>query len=159
AEAGLQVGDVIVKVDGVAVSGPEKFTAAVSDKKPGDAVVLVIKRAGKEQEVKAKLAADQAADARALQWDSRGLTPWGKDVYRLAVVRIEYPDVKHNPQMTAWDWEQALFSRAVYNDKSATGQQVYGSMNDFYVEQSCGTFHVEGKVFDHVLVGRKRADY
>src|SRR5205823_580057 len=36
---------------------------------------------------------------------------------------------------------------------------VYGSLNDYYREQSYGAFHVEGKVFDWVEVGKKRAAY
>jgi M6 family metalloprotease-like protein len=32
-------------------------------------------------------------------------------------------------------------------------------MNDYYLEQSCGQFRVEGKCFDWVTVKRKRAEY
>ena len=32
-------------------------------------------------------------------------------------------------------------------------------MHDYYLEQSCGTFHVEGKVLDWVEVSKNRADY
>ncbi len=70
-----------------------------------------------------------------------------------------YPDVKHNAKITSKDWETALFSKDAYKEKSVTGQQVHGSLNDYYLELSCGAFHIEGKVFDFVEVGRKRAEY
>jgi M6 family metalloprotease-like protein len=162
ADAGLKTGDVLVSIDGLHLSSQERLTVILAERKPGDTVTVAYQRDGKPAEVKAKLVADpntQAGDPRQLQWDTRGLVPWKKDVFHLAVLRIEYPDVKHNAQITAWDWEQALFSRGVYNDKSATGQPVYGSMNDYYLEQSCGAFHVEGKAFDPIQVSRKRADY
>src|SRR5262249_11223341 len=44
-------------------------------------------------------------------------------------------------------------------DKNATGQPVSGSLNDYCLEQSCGAFHVEGKVFEWVEVGKKRGEY
>jgi len=36
---------------------------------------------------------------------------------------------------------------------------VHGSVNDYYQEISYGRFHVEGKVFDAVQVGKKRPEY
>jgi M6 family metalloprotease-like protein len=57
------------------------------------------------------------------------------------------------------DWEESLFSTGKYTGKSATGQTVYGSLNDYYLEQSCGTFRVEGKFFDWVEVSKKRETY
>jgi M6 family metalloprotease-like protein len=80
-------------------------------------------------------------------------------VYRLAIVAIEYPDVKHNARVSPSDWEKALFSTGAYNTTSVTGQKVFGSMNDFYLEQSCGKFRVQGKMFDWVQVRRKRGEY
>src|SRR5581483_7442441 len=69
-------------------------------------------------------------------------------------------DVKHNAKITGKDWEESLFSTGTYKDrKSVTGQAVHGSLNDFYRELSYGRFHVEGKVFDPVVVGKKRAEY
>ncbi|MDB5291556.1 MAG: hypothetical protein JWL69_2797, partial [Phycisphaerales bacterium] len=53
----------------------------------------------------------------------------------------------------------AMFSTGTYNKTSATGQTVYGSLNDYYLEQSCGKLHVEGKVFDWVQMSKPRADY
>jgi M6 family metalloprotease-like protein len=72
---------------------------------------------------------------------------------------MEYPDVEHNNLITPQEWEKALFSRNTYTDKSATGQRVFGSMNDYYHELSCGVFRVEGKAFEPVKVEKNRADY
>src|SRR5262249_60200241 len=57
------------------------------------------------------------------------------------------------------EWESALFSKGSYTKKNATGQDVYGSLNDYFIEQSCSAFHVEGKVIDWVAVSKKRGDY
>ena len=77
----------------------------------------------------------------------------------MAVICVEYPDVKHNEKVTVKDWENAFFSRGTYNTVNALGQPVFGSMNDYYQEQSCGKLRVEGKVFDWVQMKKKRADY
>src|SRR5205807_170314 len=84
---------------------------------------------------------------------------WKKDVYRLAVVCVEYPDVAHSAKIPNKEWETALFSKGTYTKTSVTGQTVYGSLNDYYQEQSFGKLRVEGKVFDWVEVGKKRAEY
>src|SRR5262249_5226164 len=76
-----------------------------------------------------------------------------------AVVPIEFPDVKHNPKVTAQEFEDALFSKGTYTRTNATGQTVYGSLADYYREVSGGALKVEGKAFDWVEVGKKRADY
>jgi M6 family metalloprotease-like protein len=75
-------------------------------------------------------------------------------VFRLAVVGIEFPDVKHNAKAPPKEWEAALFSKGSYRGNSAAG-----SFNDYFLEQSCGAFRLEGKVFDWVEVGKKRGDY
>src|SRR6516162_7835594 len=52
-----------------------------------------------------------------------------------------------------------MFSRGTYTKTSATGQPVFGSLYDYYHEQSYQTFQVEGKVFDYVEVSKDRAEY
>jgi M6 family metalloprotease-like protein len=42
---------------------------------------------------------------------------------------------------------------------NATGQAVFGSLNDYFREQSAGAFHIEGKVFEWVEVSKKRGEY
>ena len=92
-------------------------------------------------------------------WDTRANKAWKKDIYRLAIVCIEYPDVKHNAKITAKDWQDSLFSEKVYTKKSITEQKVYGSLRDYYLEQSFQKLHVEGKCFDFVTVSKKRTEY
>jgi M6 family metalloprotease-like protein len=161
-KAGLKTGDVVVKIDGAFVSTPTRLNEAIAEKKPGDTVVLVYRRDGKEAEIKLELVADTGGGmgrGRIGGWDNRTLGMWKKDVYRLAVVCVEYPDVKHNESVTAKDWEDALFSAKSYTAKNPTGQRVFGSMNDYYQEQSHGRLRVEGKAFDWVTVSKKRAEY
>ncbi|NBS90966.1 M6 family metalloprotease domain-containing protein [bacterium] len=82
-----------------------------------------------------------------------------KPVYKLAVIPLEFPDLKLNEKIKPSDWEASLFSTKMFNDKNATGQKVYGSMNDFYIEQSDGSCKVDGKVFAAVTVEKKRMEY
>ena len=54
--AGLQPGDVIVKIDGTAVKAATDVRAMILDKKPGDTVSITIVRAGATKTLKATLA-------------------------------------------------------------------------------------------------------
>jgi len=159
ARAGIKVGEQILKIDSVPLTASSMLTEVITEKKPGDVVTLTVRGDENELEVKVTLVSAGGGRGQAQGWDSRTATVFKKDVYRLAVVRVEYPDVKHNPKITTRDWEDALFSKDAYKKTSATGQAVHGSVNDYYQEQSYGQLRVEGKVFDWVEVGKKRADY
>jgi len=153
--AGLKTGDRILEIDGRPL-GADRLSDRLTDKKAGDTVTLLIRRREATEEIKVTLAADRTGSDGYF----RGGTTWKKDLYRLAVVCIEYPDVKHNGKVALKDWEEALFSRKSYSGKnSATGQPVHGSLNDYYAELSCGAFRVEGRVFDWIEVGKKRLEY
>jgi len=76
---------------------------------------------------------------------------------RIAVLLGEWADFRH--RVPAAEFEKALFSRGEYTGTSATGQYVYGSLNDFYAEMSYGRMKVTGKVFDWVELPGKRARY
>jgi M6 family metalloprotease-like protein len=158
AEAGLKVGDVLLKINGMALSGPDRLSSVLGDHRPGEVVTVTYKRDGKEAEVKVTLAASREGRGER-GWDNRAPRTFKNPVYRLAVVGVEFPDVKHNAKIAPKNWEDSLFSKAAYTEKSVTGQPVYGSLNDYYVEQSCGGLRVEGKMFDYVQVNRKRAEY
>ncbi len=158
-KAGLKVGDVVLKVDDASVASSSQLTEALSARNPGDVVTLTVERGGKTEAVQATLANDPQAEARASGF-FRGGNYWKKELYRLAVIGVEYPDVKHNAAIATKDWEEALFSKGTYsNKKNVSGRTVYGSLNDYYLELSCGAFRVEGRMFDWVEVGKKRADY
>jgi putative serine protease PepD len=56
AKAGLQVGDLVVELDGQAVTGSDDLVSRIRDHRPGDRVTLKVVRDGKEQTVTATLA-------------------------------------------------------------------------------------------------------
>ncbi|MFT3878311.1 MAG: M6 family metalloprotease domain-containing protein [Gemmatales bacterium] len=163
--SGIKTGDVITKIDNTPISGSELFTAAIASRKVGDQIQLVVKRANEELKISLKTSANTGNDGRRgggggnQRWDERTATTFKKDVYRLAIVPIEYTDVKHNPRFALSDWERMLFSTGNYVGTSPSGQPVYGSMNDFYREQSYGKFRVEGQAFQWITVNKKRAEY
>src|SRR5581483_11299416 len=74
-------------------------------------------------------------------------------------IGVEYPDIKHNAKVKDGDWEEELFSLGTYTGKSATGEKVYGSMNDYYKELSHETFKINGKFVGWVEVSKKRGEY
>jgi putative serine protease PepD len=56
ADAGLQVGDLVIELDGQAVTGTDDLVGRIRDHQPGDKVTLKVVRDGKEQNVTATLA-------------------------------------------------------------------------------------------------------
>ncbi|KAJ1684576.1 hypothetical protein LUZ63_020331 [Rhynchospora breviuscula] len=58
ADAGIEKGDVITKVDDVEVSGSDSLVATIRGHRPGDEVKIQLYRDGKEQTVTAKLGSD-----------------------------------------------------------------------------------------------------
>lgn len=165
AKANLKVGETILKFDGVPVTGPNTLSEILAAKKPGDPATLTLLLAEKAVDFKMPLGEEAAAsEGRGGGWNARGGGGigggyWRKDVYRLGVICVEYPDVKHNTKITPQAWHESMFSRGTYNKTCVTGQPVYGSMADYYWEQSYHTLKVEGKVFDYVTVSKKRNEY
>jgi M6 family metalloprotease-like protein len=157
--AKLKVGEIILKLDDTAVASPEKLTEMIAAKRPDDQVTLTMLVSDKTVETKIRLGAEAAGGERRGGGFSRGGGYWTKPVFRLGIICVEYPDVKHNPKITPKAWEDSMFSQGTYTKSSATGQQCYGSLRDYYLEQSYGTLKVEGKAFDYVEVSKKRADY
>jgi M6 family metalloprotease-like protein len=159
AAAGLRVGDLLTRIDGQPVGSRDQLVGSLGGRRPGDVVTVVLRRGGQEREVRIRLAANPAAGRQLVPWNDRDTQLFRGSVYHLAVVPIEYPDVKHNARLRPRDWAQALFSTGTYTDRSPTGQQVYGSLNDYYREQSANAFRITGHVFEYVPVTRKRAEY
>jgi immune inhibitor A len=166
AKAGLKEGDQVVKVASRAPANVDVLREVLKSQSPGDALEIVVLRNQQEMNVTAtlvptsKVAAAGAEGGNGGGWDNRGLGKgWKKGNYRLAIIGIEYADVKHNAKITAKDWEEAMFSLGGYNKNNATGEKVHGSMNDYYKEQSYGKLKVEGKMFEFVEVSKKRMDY
>ncbi|HZZ77625.1 MAG TPA: PDZ domain-containing protein, partial [Gemmataceae bacterium] len=174
AKAGLKAGDIILKIDGKLLSGAMRLNDITLQHKPGDVLSLLVKGINKEKdrEVKVTLAEDTGIVGKgkgkggkggkgggAFNWDNRAPRAWTKDTYRLAIVSIEYPDVKLNEKITTASWEEALFSAKKYTSTSITGQKVHGSLNDYYQEQSFQKLKVVGKCFKGVTVSKKRSEY
>jgi M6 family metalloprotease-like protein len=165
--AGLKAGDVILKIDGEKIDGPNGFRTYVGNKAPGDRLDLFVERGEKTIEARAVLEAEQGVPGAgrptgkggAGGWDDRIPRAWRRPTYKLAILGVEYPDVKHNPKIKDGDWEESMFSVGTYTDKSATGDKVFGSMNDYYKELSHGTFKIDGKFIGWVEVSKKRMDY
>ncbi len=57
AKAGLQGGDIVVSFGGLEVHDVESYMTAMSGKKPGDEVEVIVERDGKKKTLKAKLTA------------------------------------------------------------------------------------------------------
>lgn len=174
-EAGLKIGDVLLKLDGKMLDQPTRLGEMLGDRKPGDSVTLMVKNDNAQREVKLTLIADIGGFGKGKggkgggkkggggfgadnSWDTRNINTFRKDTYRLAIVGIEYADVKHNDKINGKHWEDSLFSQGTYKT-SATGSKTYGSMNDYYQEQSFGKLKVQGKFFPFVAVSKKRNDY
>ncbi len=163
ATAGLKAGDVIVKVNGKDVESDNGLRDLLSEFRPGDRLDILAERGGERVEARPTLVAEGVAPGGPNGrggWDDRLPSAWTKKSYKLAILGVEYPDVKHNPKITDADWEASMFSTGTYTRRSATGETVYGSMNDFYREVSYGKFGVEeGKFLGWVEAKKKRLDY
>lgn len=157
-KAKLKTGEVLLKIDDVSVTSAEKLREVMADKKPDDTVKLTLLLAEKAVDLKMKLGTELLDDGRSRSWDTRG-GYWSKPAYRLGIICVEYPDLKHNPKIPVKVWEEAMFSKGSYTQNSATGQPVFGSLYDYYLEQSYGQLKVEGKAFEYVEVSKKRAAY
>ncbi len=153
--AGVQVGDVITQFQGKQISNSQGLVVALMRTKPGDTVTLSVLR--NEDKLKMEVELGNTLGGRTSSQSSG--QRWSKGSYRLAVIGIEYPDQLHNDKIETADWEESLFSSGEYTGRNATGQRVYGSMNDYYRELSSAKFGVEGKFFDWVKVKKNRDDY
>jgi M6 family metalloprotease-like protein len=183
ATAGFKPGDRIFQIDGLDFTTAAKLTEILTEKQPGNEFEVTVRRDGAEVVLRPKLAADQGgfrpggagAPGRPGQPGQPGqpgggqgrgqggqmtIPLWIKPEFRVAVIGIEFPDVKHNAKVSVSDWDEAWLGEGTYHGKkSPTDQDVRGSLNDYFVEQSAGAFRLKGKVFDWIEVGKKRADY
>jgi M6 family metalloprotease-like protein len=156
----LQPGEIVLKIDDAELASADKLKQFLAAKKPDDTVTLTLLLAQKQVEMKVRLGAEGATDGRrGGGWAGRGSNYWTKDKYRVGIILIDYPDVKHNPKIRPEAWQDALLSTGQTYKKTATGQDAYGSMYDYYFEQSYGHLKIEGKAYEHVLVGKNRMDY
>jgi M6 family metalloprotease-like protein len=163
-KAKLKVGEVILMVDNRAVNGPTSLRDALASKKADDMTTLSLLLAEKRVDMKVRLSELErpavtgrpGGGGRTGGWN-RGY--WTKPTYRIAIICIEYPDAKHNAKIAPKDWADAMFSTGGTYKKSATGGETFGSMHDYYLEQSYGNLKIEGKAFDYIELSKKRMEY
>jgi M6 family metalloprotease-like protein len=158
-KAGLKEKDRIVRIDDTKLDAEVGLREVIANKKPGDVVLLSVVRDNKDLQFRLTVEAEPAARGGAAGWDDRLPRAWTKPTYNLAVIGIEYPDVKHNPKIKDTDWDASLFSRDTYTGESATGQKVYGSMADYFHAISYGKLAVRGKFVGWVTMKKKRQEY
>jgi M6 family metalloprotease-like protein len=171
AHAGIVPGDVVLRFDDVLLSPPLRLADLLAYHQPGDSVHLTVLRDGKMLNLESRLTSDTSnrtfgrgrgvfggagADGSAFFLRSGNL--FRRDVLRLMVLGIEFPDLKHNQKIAGKDWEDQFFSRKTFA-RNVTGQTAYGSLNDYFQEQSRGTLRVEGKMAGWVQVGKERREY
>jgi membrane-associated protease RseP (regulator of RpoE activity) len=165
AQAGIKTGDIITSIDGTAVDATNRVADVIRPIAANTNVKISLERQGKQLDITMQPAPADSPDrpftsGRRGGFGSRiGGSRLSRDALKLAIIGIEYPDVKHNAKIGNSDWEQEFFSTNSYTGKGATGQDVFGSVNDYFLEQSTGTMRVEGKMFGWVEVSRNRMDY
>ena len=169
AAADIRGEDILLAIDGRPVSTPEAFRNLMRNSRSVQRLKLSLLRHEQPLEITVVCAplasvgkpSTRPADPPTARGASmaRQLPIIHKDVLRIAVIGIDFADIRHNPRVTLDDWGEEFFSHDSYRAKDATGQSVYGSVNDFYQEVSAGAMRVEGRVFDSIEVARKRLDY
>ena len=158
-KAGLKLGEHILKVDGKPLTSAGNIRDLIGEKRPGEVVTITVQRDGKPVDVKVTLGGSAGAPPEA-RGSSEAVEIWKKPIFKLAVICVEYPDVKHNDKVTTKEWQDAFFGRDTYKNKdNATGQPIYGSLADYYHEMSGGALKIEGKVFNWIEVKKNRMDY
>ena len=157
--AGLRIGDRILKIDDEEIGEEKSLVDALSERRAGDVIKISYRRAGKVSQKDVTLVGDDMDGSLPPEEQRILKNIWKKNSFRIAVICVEFSDVKHNEKIPLKEWEEAYFSRGTYTKKNATGQQVYGSMADYYQEVSCGKMSVEGKVFDWVEAKKKKVEY
>ncbi|MSR55689.1 MAG: PDZ domain-containing protein [Gemmataceae bacterium] len=157
AAAGLKVGDMVLKLNGEELKRSGMLADLVQERLPGDAISFLVKREGKELPV---ITAKVAAQRPMQKGGGRGpidasLALWKNPELRVALVGIDFTDIKHNDKNTSEELEKLFIMRSGNDSK---GQP---SLNDYFHEVSSGAFQLkkEGKNLNWAEVSKKRADY
>ena len=166
ARAGLQPGDTLLKINDTRLDDAASLFNVLGDAPADDIATLSLSRGDNDLQLQTRLAPAGGPDRPAGYFGFRGgsgargfSNRATRTALRLAVIGIEFPDVKHNSRISTTNWEQEFFSTNTFTRRNATGEQAHGSVNDFYLEQSAGLMRVEGKMFDWIEASRKRLAY
>ena len=147
-QVGIEEGDVIVGLGEEVIADYDELRDAVRATKPGDKRWLFIERDGEPAEFEITMGSPQF-----------GMTMWSKPKFNLAVVLVEFDDVRHNPRFSQRTIHDLLFSRDAFTGENPSGERVYGSLADYYHENSYGKLSVTGRVFDWVRVEHPRSHF
>jgi len=148
AKGGLKSGDRVLEMDDEEVKNYRHLIKLLRDKKADEKVEFLVIRDDEEIELTVKLGRRRSGG---------GPQIWKKPVFRLAIVLFEFQDVRHHPDFKLEDFHNLLFSRNSYTRRDSAGMRVYGSLADYYWDQSYGKVRVKGKVFDWVALDEERA--
>jgi M6 family metalloprotease-like protein len=173
ATAGFKPGDELLKIDSTDMNRSLRLADILAAKKPGDNLAVAVRRGSEELTLHPLLALEPAGPrigaapgagapgtARAGGLARPTLEPWKHPVFRVAIVPIEFPDIKHNPKISLKDWEHSFLGTAAdTTGNKDKGETDPGTLNSYFREQSGGAFHLEGKVFEWIEVTKKRAEY
>ena len=147
---GFKAGDRVVKIDSADLVSPARLQAILADKRPGDPLAVAIRRGAEELLLTPMLAAEpgpaQAGGGAGVAAGRGPLTIelWKRPVFRVAVIGIEFPDIKHNAKVRRTTGVTLLSVGTYHDRKNTTGEAVHGSLNDYFLEQSASGFRLEG---------------
>ncbi len=173
ATAGFKPGDEVLKIDSTDVTRSLRLSDILAAKKPGDNLAVAVRRGREELTLRPFLSTEPAGArngpaagapgaARAGGPDRSTLEPWKQSVFRVAIVPIEFPDIKHNRKISLKDWEHTILGTASVSDNGddkGKGDSDPATLNNYFREQSGASFHLEGKVFEWIELSKTRAEY
>ena len=147
ADARLKVGETILKIDDVAVASSEAVREILAKKKPDDPVTLTL------------LLAEKAVDLK-YAWEPRPRDPNGRAASSLAAATgpsrcigsassaSSIPTSSTTRRSPPRRGKSRCSASGIVPRPTPPARPLYGSLYDYYFEQSYGHLKVEGKVFD-----------
>jgi M6 family metalloprotease-like protein len=145
-QGGLRGGDIITAVDGKLV-GFYTLAWTIAGRTPGDTVTISFTRDGVAKTERVKLLARSSYQKE----------------FKLAVVPFEFTDSKHRLKPEKLD--EMYFSTDKHKGKwkievdgVPAEMEVFGSVANYFAENSLGKFTLKGKIFDWVDCGKTRAE-
>jgi len=150
--AGLRVSDRIISLDGKPVETVARFLLDLYRREAGSPAALTVKRDDRTVAIRLTMPGSAARNPA---------LPPAEPVrrFRLAIAGIEFEDVRANPDWKAEHWRRLFFSQGEYTGRSPTGDPVFGSVRDWYAEQSAGAFALEGEYIGLFRLPRPKEEF
>ncbi|MHC4822281.1 MAG: M6 family metalloprotease domain-containing protein, partial [Planctomycetota bacterium] len=143
--AGLRAGDHIVDLQGVEPPDGEGASWIIRVHVPGERIRVRFLRDGERGSVPVVLGRRPGQGAL-----------WRKSEFRLAVIPVEFSDVRRPGLPDDLLLDRQFFSRNSYEDRLER-RRLHGSLRDYFHDQSYGRLRLTGRVFPTVHVpARKR---